>query len=374
MKGVPKGLMILQLVVLGLFCSTLFAQERFSSQRHDFRVTTVVKGLSHPWGMAFLPSGDILVTERGGTLRLISDGELQPDPVSGLPRITPIGQGGLLDVVLHPQYSTNGWIYFSYAAVGHGGYGTEVSRGRYENGRVFDVELIFKAEPKSQGGRHFGSRLVFDRSGYLYITLGDRGHRPSGQDLTTHPGSIIRLHDDGSIPVDNPFVELTRPEIFTYGNRNVQGAALHPRTGQVWAHEHGPQGGDELNIIESGNNYGWPVITYGANYGTGTKIGEGTHKAGMEQPIWYWDPSIAPSGMSFYTGDRFPRWRNSLFIGSLKFRLLVRLELNGNQVTSEERLLEKEYGRIRDIRQGPDGLIYLLTDADNGRLLRIEPD
>lgn len=345
----------------------------FESELHAFRVTTVADGLSHPWGMAFLPDGRLLITERPGRVRVIRDGVLQSTPVGGLPDIAVAGQGGLLDIALHPDFSDNRWVYLSYAASGPGGYGTEVARGRFRGDRLEDLEVIFRALPKESGGRHFGSRLVFDHDGYLYITLGDRGHRPNGQDLSTHTGSIVRVHDDGSVPADNPFTGRERPEIFTYGNRNVQGAALHPETGVLWAHEHGPQGGDELNIIESGKNYGWPVITYGANYGTGTKIGEGTHKTGMEQPLWYWDPSIAPSGMTFYTGDEFPRWRNNIFVGALAFELLARLEVDDGRIVKEERLLEGEYGRIRAVEQGPDGYLYLLTDERNGRVLRIEP-
>ena len=348
-------------------------KKRFASDLHDFAVATIVDGLQRPWGLAFLPNGDILVTERVGRLRLIRDGVLEPDPVAGLPDIAVQGQGGLLDVALHPGFAENRLVYLSYAAAGEGGYGTEVARGRYRNGRLEDAEVIFRAQPKAGGGRHFGSRLIFDNDGYLYVTLGDRGHRPNGQDLGTHTGSIVRIRDDGSVPETNPFVGGRRPEVFSYGHRNVQGAALHPRTGVLWAHEHGPQGGDELNLVRSGRNYGWPVITYGANYGTGTKIGEGTEKPGMEQPLWYWVPSIAPSGMTFYTGDKFPRWRDSLFVGSLKFRLLARLELDGEQVVGEERMLEDEFGRIRAVEQGPDGCLYLLTDDNNGRLLRLEP-
>lgn len=350
------------------------AEGRYESDLHDFRVVTVVQGLERPWGLAFLPNGDVLVTERRGRLRLVRDGKLVEKPVEGVPEVAATGQGGLLDVVLHPQFSENRWVYLSYAARGEGGAGTEVARGRLRDGRLEEVETILVAEPKESGGRHFGSRLVFDNDGHLYITLGDRGHMPNGQDLGTHTGSIVRVNDDGSVPGDNPFAGGERPEIFSYGNRNVQGAALHPDTGVLWANEHGPQGGDELNVIESGRNYGWPVITYGANYGTGTKIGEGTHKEGMEQPLWYWDPSIAPSGMTFYSGDKFPAWRNSVFVGALKFELLARLELDGNRVVSEERLLENEFGRIRAVKEGPDGFIYLLTDESDGRLLRLEPD
>jgi len=361
------------LASLCLMVGAASAQQRFESDLHDFRVTTVVEGLNHPWGMAFLPGGDMLITERGGRLRMVRDGKLAPEPVLGLPDVAVRGQGGLLDIALHPRFDRNRLVYLSFAASGPQGYGTEVARGRYRDGRLENVEVIFRALPKERGGRHFGSRLVFDRDGYLYVTLGDRGHRPNGQDPGTHTGSIIRIGDDGSVPEDNPFVDGQRPEIFSYGHRNVQGAALHPETGALWAHEHGPQGGDELNVVRRGGNYGWPVITYGVNYGSGTEIGEGTHKPGMEQPLWYWVPSIAPSGMTFYTGERFPAWRNSVFVGALKFELLARLELDGEKVLSEERMLEGRYGRIRAVDEGPDGYLYLLTDEADGRLLRIEP-
>ena len=230
-------------------------------------------------------------------------------------------------------------------------------------------------QPKSGTGRHFGSRLVFDGKGHLYITLGDRGERPRAQQLDDHAGSVIRLNDDGSVPPDNPYIATDKalPEIFSYGNRNMQGAALHPRTGELWTHEHGPQGGDEINVIRAGVNYGWPVITYGVNYGIGTRIGAGTHQEGMAQPLYYWVPSIAPSGMAFYTGDAIPQWQGNLLVGSLKFSALVRLELDGEKVLHEERLLRGELGRIRDVRQGPDGLVYLLTDASNGGLFRLSP-
>ncbi|HSH42272.1 MAG TPA: PQQ-dependent sugar dehydrogenase [Arenicellales bacterium] len=351
----------------------VWAEQRFESDLHAFDVTVVAEGLDHPWGMAFLPGGDVLVTERVGRLRVVRGGKLSPDPVEGLPEVAVQGQGGLMDVALHPAFENNALIYLSYAGAGSGGYGTEVARGHYRNGRLEDVEVIFQALPRERGGRHFGSRLVFDNDGRLYVTLGDRGHRPNGQDLDTHTGSIIRINDDGSVPEDNPFPDGTRPEIFSYGHRNVQGADLHPETGVLWSHEHGPQGGDELNIVRKGANYGWPVITYGANYGSGTSIGEGTEKEGMEQPLWYWVPSIAPSGMTFYTGDRFPQWRGSVFVGALKYQLLARLELDGDKVVAEERMLEGAYGRIRAVEEGPDGYLYLLTDERNGRLLRLEP-
>lgn len=371
MPGVAQ--MVFAAAALFLIAAVAAADRSFESERHDFRVSTVIDGLAHPWAMAFLPGGGMLITERRGRLRVVRDGALVTEPVAGLPDIAVQGQGGLMDVVLHPGFEDNRLVYLSYAASGSGGAGTEVARGHYRDGRLENVEVIFRALPKEGGGRHFGSRLVFDNDGYLYVTLGDRGNRPNGQDLDTHTGSVIRIHDDGSVPADNPFVDGERPEIFSYGHRNVQGADVHPETGLLWTHEHGPQGGDELNVVRAGRNYGWPTITYGVNYGSGTEIGEGTAKPGMEQPLWYWVPSIAPSGMTFYTGDRFPEWRNSVFVGALKFQLLARLELDGEKVTGEERLLAGSYGRIRAVDEGPDGYIYLLTDESNGRLLRLEP-
>ncbi len=347
----------------------------FRSEKHDFRVVTLVKDLEHPWSLAFLPDGRLLITERPGRLRIVRDWTLDPRPVEGLPAIAAYGQGGLLDVALHPRYKETGWIYLSYAGPGPGGVGTEVLRGRLRGHRLEDLEGIFRLHPKTGAPQHFGSRLVFDRNGYLYVTLGDRGDQDHAQRLDDHLGKIVRLHDDGRPPADNPFRARpdAKPEIFTYGNRNVQGAALHPATGVLWAHEHGPQGGDEVNVIRAGTNYGWPVITYGRNYGTGTPIGEGTHKAGMAQPIHVWVPSIAPSGMAFYAGDRFPAWRDNLFVGALRAQLLVRLELDGERVVREERMLQNVLGRIRDVRVGPDGFLYLLTDAPRGVLARLEP-
>jgi glucose/arabinose dehydrogenase len=347
----------------------------FDSEEGAFKLVVLIEGLDHPWGLAFLPDGRMLVTERRGRLRLIDGDRLDPEPVGGLPAVSAYGQGGLLDVVPHPDFHRNRLIYLSYAAAGPGGFGTEVARGRLVGHRLEQVETVFRALPKFDGGRHFGSRLVFDGEGLLYISLGDRGHRPNGQDLGTHPGSIIRLRDDGSIPADNPFVGRSgaRPEIFTYGNRNVQGMTIQPGTDRVWAHEHGPQGGDEVNIVRAGANFGWPTITYGRNYGIGSRIGEGTHKEGMTQPVLQWTPSIAPSGMAFYHGERFANWKGDLFVGSLKFEYLARLEVDGERITRQERLIEGVLGRIRDVRQGPDGFIYLLTDESNGVLARIEP-
>jgi len=344
---------------------------RIQSEKHAFRVGIISDDLQNPWGMAFLPGGDLLVTERPGRLRLIRDGELLRTPVAGLPEITEHGQGGLLGIALHPRFPAVPWVYLSYAGAGKGGYGTEVIRGKLDGLKLVDVQRVFAAMPKSGGGRHFGSRLVFGRDGTLFISLGERGEQDYAQDLGDHRGTLVRVNEDGSVPADNPFVGMqgARPEIYTYGNRNIQGLALHPQTGMLWAHEHGPQGGDEVNILRPGVNYGWPVITYGVNYGTGTKIGEGTHKEGMAQPIYTWVPSIAPSGMTFYTGAEFPGWMGNLFVGSLKFGVLVRLELDGKRVLREERLLDGAFGRIRDVVQGPGGRLYLLTDERRGRLL-----
>jgi glucose/arabinose dehydrogenase len=317
----------------------------------------------------------MLITERPGRLRVVHDGKLLPQPVTGLPQVAAVGQGGLLDVAAHPRFSENGWVYLAYSARGDGGVGTEVARGRLAGNRLEDVKVVFRQLPKSGGGRHFGSRLVFDREGYLYITLGDRGEMERAQRPDDHAGSVIRLHDDGRVPADNPFTGKPgwKPEKFTLGNRNMQGAALHPQTGRLWTHEHGPQGGDEVNVMRAGANYGWPVITYGVNYGLGTRIGEGSRKAGMEQPLHYWVPSIAPSGMAFYTGDKFPRWRGDLFVGALRDELLVRLKLDGEKIVHEERLLRGALGRIRDVRSGPDGFLYLLNDEPRGVLARLEP-
>ena len=348
------------------------------TERHAVRVTIVTDGLEHPWSLAFLPDGRMLVTERSGRLRYVeADGTLDPTPIDGLPAaVAPAGQGGLHDVALHPDFARNRLVYFAYAGGSGGRYGTELARGRLDGHRLAGVEVLFRALPKSRGGRHFGGRVVFDGNGHVFLTLGDRGDRPRAQDLGDHAGSIVRLAEDGGVPPDNPFASTAgaKPEIFSLGNRNVQGAAMNPWTGELWTHEHGPQGGDEVNVIRAGANYGWPVVTYGRNYGLGTSIGEGTHKDGMAQPLHQWTPSIAPSGMAFYDGDRFPGWRGSLLVGALKFRLLVRLELEGERVVREERMFEDVLGRIRDVRVGPDGLVYLLNDHSDGVIARLEPE
>jgi len=346
------------------------------SQQHALRVVTLVKGFAHPWSLAFLPDGRMLITERSGALRMVSkDFKLDAAPIEGVPRVVASGQGGMFDVALHPDYSNNGWIYLAYNGPGPGGWGTELVRAKLDGRRLTQMQVLFRLEPKSRAGLHFGGRVVFDRQGHLYLTLGDRGEMKRAQRLDDHAGSVIRLHDDGRVPVDNPFVKRTgaRPEKFTLGNRNMQGAAFHPQTGELWTHEHGPQGGDEVNVMRAGRNYGWPVITYGVNYGTGTRIGEGTHKPGMEQPLHKWVPSIAPSGMAFYEGDKFPGWRGNLLVGALRDEMLVRLELDGEKVVKEERFLKGTLGRIRDVRVGPDGYVYLLTDDSDGVLARLEP-
>lgn len=386
------GSILIAAVAVLIFATGRIGAQTIHTEEHSFRINQLAAGLEHPWGLAFLPDGRILVTERPGRLRIVKSGSfssrtinelpqtaqedlLEPLPVRGVPPVVARGQGGLLDVALHPRFTENGLVYLSYAGAGASGIGTEVARGRLNGNRLEDVQVIFRMQPKSDTRQHFGSRLVFDRDGYLYITLGDRGDMDRAQRPNDHAGSVIRLHDDGRVPKDNPFIGKPgwKPEKFTLGNRNMQGAALHPRTGELWAHEHGPQGGDEINIIRAGVNYGWPVITYGVNYGIGTRIGEGTHKEGMAQPLYYWVPSIAPSGMAFYTGDQFPRWQDDLFVGALRDQMLVRLRLQGEKVVHEERMLKGVLGRIRDVRQGPDGCLYLLTDERDGVLVRLEP-
>jgi glucose/arabinose dehydrogenase len=346
------------------------------AQAQPLKPVSVARGLQHPWGLAFLPDGRMLVTERPGRLRIVSpDGALSA-PVAGVPRVDARGQGGLLDVALDPDFATNRLVYLSYSEPGEGGNSTAVARGRLDGNALTDVQLIFRQQPKIDSAAHFGSRLVFARDGRLFITLGDRfGQRDEAQNLANHIGKVVRIERDGRVPSDNPFVGRAdaRPEIWSYGHRNVQGAALHPQTGELWTHEHGPQGGDELNLTLAGRNYGWPVATYGREYGTGFKIGEGPSKSGMEDPLRHWGPrSVAPSGMVFYTGERYPQWKGNLFIGTLREQALIRLELDGTRVLREERLLTNLRERIRDVRQGPDGWLYVLTDNIDGQVLRLE--
>ena len=344
------------------------------SARHAFQVNKVLDGLENPWSMAFLPDGRMLITERAGRLRLVTKSfQLHPTPIAGLPKIKAAGQGGLFDVAIHPDYAANGWIYWAYNEPGAGGWGTALARGKLQDTQMTSVEILFSMRPKSRKNQHFGGRIVFDTGGFVYLTLGDRGDRDRAQKMDDHAGSVIRLHDDGRVPENNPFVKLkgALPEKWTLGNRNIQGAALHPQTGKLWTHEHGPQGGDEVNLMSAGKNYGWPVVTHGANYGLGTKIGEGQTKAGMAQALKIWVPSIAPSGMAFVNSQEFPEWSGNLLVGSLRAQTLVRLELDGDAVVGEERLLVGQIGRIRDVRVAEDGLIYLLTDAPNGALFQL---
>lgn len=348
----------------------------FESESYALRLVTVTSGLRYPWGMVFLPDGRMIVTEREGDVRIVTpDGQVSR-PLQGVPEAYTSGQGGILDIALDPDFAANRLVYISFAEPGPGGAGTAVLRATLDlQGLALrNGQIIFRQEPKSEGGRHFGSRLVFAPDGTLFITVGERGERDRTQDFTINRGQVVRINPDGTLPDDNPFIGIAgrRPEVWSYGHRNPQGAALHPETGVVWTIEHGARGGDEINIPEAGKNYGWPVISYGRHY-SGGKIGEGTHKPGLEQPIYYWDPSIAPSGAAFYTGDVFADWKGNLFVGSLKFGLLVRLELDGDRVIAEERLLQDLDERVRDVRQGPDGMLYILTDDYDGGILRLEP-
>ena len=385
MKGqgiaVRTGGTVWTLLAMAALClgvaGPLTAAERlgtYETAKHSFHLVKVTDGLEHPWGLAFLPDGRMLVTERPGRLRIVDGGKLLAEPVAGVPEVWDDGQGGLLDVALHPDFAENGLVYLSYSSPDDDDdAATAVARGRLVGDRLEDVEEIYVALPRDDNGRHFGSRLVF-ADGYLFVTAGDRGDSDRAQELDDPAGSVIRLHDDGRVPEGNPFVGTAgvRPELYSVGHRNPQGMTLETATGRIYAIEHGPKGGDEMNLIEPGVNYGWPVITFGKSY-MGFKIGEGTHKEGMAQPVHYWVPSISPSGLMIYDADRFPAWQGSFFAGALSGELLVRLEVAGGRVVVEERMLEDLEERFRDVRQGPDGLIYLLTDHPDGMLLRLEP-
>ncbi|MGD9903007.1 MAG: PQQ-dependent sugar dehydrogenase [Vicinamibacterales bacterium] len=360
------------------------AQTTHRSAEHDYRVVTVVDGLVQPWAIAWLPGGDALVTERPGRLRIVRGGTLLPQAVEGVPPVVFQGQGGLLEVAVHPGFATNRLVYLTYAKAKADGSGatTALVRGTLENDRLTNVQPLF--ESISTGRGHFGGKIAFDGKGHLFLTLGDRQVPPEGnleahpaQDLSNHHGKVVRLNEDGSVPADNPFVGKppARPEIWSYGHRNVQGIAIDPATGHVWTNEHGPQGGDELNLDRAGKNYGWPVIGFGVNYRTGSAIHSGTHREGMEQPVHIWVPSIGISGAMFYTGDRFPRWKGHLFVGGMAGEQVGRLTIRGEQVLARETLLPG-VGRVRDVRQGPDGFIYLVTEDDDGKptpIVRLEP-
>ena len=379
------------------------SESAIRSAFHDFELVTVAEGLVHPFAMQFLPDGDMLVTERPGRLRIVRDGVLLEKPVEGLPEILALGQGavsmdgreqaGLRDVILHPDFTNNQLLYLSFtASEGVDPLGNlTIVRGRFENDQLTDVEEIFTAVAPGNGtdrSSMWGARMVFDNDGYLFVTIGDRQWPSEGdlaahpaQDLSTHNGTTVRLHDDGKVPEDNPFVTVSGalPEIWTYGHRNAQGIVVHPETGQVWLNEHGPQGGDELNLLQPGLNYGWPVVGYGVNYRTGLRIHEGTHQDDTEQPKHIWVPSIGISGMLVYTGNQFPDWKGDMFVGGLRGQRLERITLIDENVVNEETLL-RDVGRIRDVRQGPDGYIYLAIDGDargfDGdptHLMRLEP-
>jgi glucose/arabinose dehydrogenase len=349
----------------------------FASSAGQLEVQTIATGLVHPWSLAFLPDRRMLVTERPGRMRLVTaEGQLSP-PLKGVPEVWASGQGGLLDVILDRSFAQNGTIYFCFSERSDGGGRTAVARAKLDdgNGRLDEVKIIFRQDGPLSSGNHYGCRIVQAGDGNLLVTLGEHfTYRDEAQNLGNHLGKLIRIAPDGSAPKDNPFVGRAdaKPEIWSYGHRNAQGLAVNPATGDLWEIEHGPRGGDEVNIIGKGKNYGWPVIGYGIDY-SGAKIHESTARPGMEQPVKYWVPSIAPSGMAFYTAKLFPKWSGSLFTGALAGRMLVRLSLNGNTVTGEERLLQNLNERIRDVRQGPDGALWLLTDNSAGRVLRVSP-
>jgi glucose/arabinose dehydrogenase len=354
------------------------------SALHDFRVVTVADGLINPWSLAFLPGGDLLIAERPGRLRIVRNGRLLADPVAGLPSVFAEGQGGLLDVVPHPEFGANRLLYFSYSKPDSTGKAatTAVARGRFENDRLTEVRDLFVAV--SQGRGHYGSRLAFDRERYLFITVGDRQVPSEGdlekhpaQDLSNHHGTTIRLHDDGRVPVDNPFVGQAgaRPEIWSYGHRNAQGMAIHPQTGELWLTEHGPQGGDELNLVRKGANYGWPVIGFGVNYRSGSAIHVGTHRENMEAPVHVWVPSIGTSGLMIYMGDKFPEWRGSMFAGGMAIQQVTRLVVQKGRAVRHETLAH-DLGRVRDVRESLDGYIYLALEDRQGAptsVVRLEP-
>jgi aldose sugar dehydrogenase len=364
-------------LLLAAACSPAPA-ETFRSAAGDITVESVAGGLVNPWGLAFLPDGRVLVTERPGRMRIVTrDGKLSP-AIAGVPQVFASGQGGLHDVVLDRAFAQNQTIYFCFAEPAGGGGRTALARGKLVDGaapRLDDVKVIFHQEGPLSNGNHFGCRIVQMPDNNLFLTLGEHFFtRNEAQNLGNHLGKIVRIRPDGSVPPDNPFVGKpgVKPEIWSYGHRNPQGAAINPATGKFWEHEHGPRGGDEINIPEAGKNYGWPVIGFGIDY-NGAKIHESTSKPGMEQPIKYWVPSIAPSGMAFYSGKLIPAWRGNLFVGALAGQMLVRLEVNGDKVGNEERLLGGLGERIRDVREGPDGGLYLLTDNSKGRILRVAP-
>ncbi len=354
-----KNLGVIGVLIVG--CIAFILQT--SSANASYRAETIVKGLQVPWAMVWLPDGDILVTERRGELLRVRDGEVVAK-IDGVPRVKASGQGGLMDIALHPGFSSNQWLYLSFSDPEGPGQGanTSVVRARLEGNALINLELIYQAGPNTGAGVHYGGRMVFDQEGHLFFSIGDRGKRDQNpQNLQLDGGKVYRLHDDGRVPEDNPVRASGLAAIYSYGHRNPQGLALHPTSGEIWSHEHGPKGGDEVNIIKPGANYGWPILSYGVNY-SGSSFAEGTERAGFESPAWYWDPSIAPSGMAFVTSDKYPDWQGHLLVGSLKFGQLVLCKLEGNRVVTAEPVLTN-LGRVRDVRQAPDGYVYLAIEG-----------
>ncbi|MEI4480178.1 MULTISPECIES: PQQ-dependent sugar dehydrogenase [unclassified Phyllobacterium] len=348
----------------------------FKTQTVTVSAETIADGLDHPWGLAFLPDGSLLVTERSGTMRLVKQGKLS-EPIENVPEVWANGQGGLLDVALAPDFSTSNTIYFTYSQPGQGGAGTALASAKLVYGsdgtELENVRTLVSMSKRTNKGQHFGSRIVISPEGKLFVTMGERGEQKRAQDYMDHAGSVLRVNADGTIPSDNPYADGKKalPEIWSKGHRNPQGATWDPLTHSLLTLEHGAKGGDEINQPQAGKNYGWPVITYGVDY-SGAKIGQGTAAEGYEQPLYYWDPSIAPSGLVAYSGNMFPEWKGDLLAGALKFEMLVRLDRDEKgKMKGEERLFEGEFGRIRDVRAAPDGSVYLLTDASNGKIIRL---
>lgn len=353
--------------------ASLFVGAAVSADDTPLHVDTLADGLAHPWGMAFMPDGNILISERAGGLRVYTPGDGLSERLKNVPKVAAVNQGGMLDVAIDPDFATNNTVYFCYSKPGDGGSSSSVSKATLTAGALTDVTTIFSAAPLVNNGFHFGCRLAFDSNGLLFVTLGDRyKYMDEAQNPDNHFGTVVRINADGSVPESNPFIDGEAPEVFSYGHRNVQGLTVHPETKAVWAMEHGPKGGDEVNLLESGANYGWPTITYGIDY-DGDIISEKTAMEGMEQPVLYWDPSIAPSGMTFYYGEPFKAWEGDLLVGSLKFTHLRRIEMDGNTPQNQHEYLRSRSERVRDVEVGPDGYIYLLTDAPNGKLLKVSP-
>jgi aldose sugar dehydrogenase len=372
MKFSKNTLIIFLITFSFISCSSSEKDSSPVSGDLDFKIDTLATGLTNPWGLEFLPDGKILIVERPGRLRIWEDGLLRNEAVPGLPEIWAHGQGGLLDVVMHPDYEQNQWLYFAYSAPGPGGGNTAIGRGKLQDHQIVAFEQLFHGFPLSSGGAHFGSRIVFDSENYLFTTIGDRGIMNDAQNLGNHRGTVLRMYDDGSVPEDNPFVNEpgARPEIWSYGHRNIQGMVIHPETGDLWTHEHGPKGGDEINVVFKGENYGWPLATHGINY-NGTVITQDTTLPGKVDPILHWTPSIAPCGLDIVTSDKYPDWQGNLLVGALAGQHIHRVVIEGREVVETEKILQ-DFARFRAIRQGPDGYIYILTESP-GLFVRLIP-